>query len=191
MKPNISNICKTASLSLSRIGTLYRYLDKNTILKLVHAFISSKLDYCNSILFGLPDREINRLQSIQNAAARLVSGTKKHEHIVPVLKSLHWLPVKARIEYKILLITFKIIRGHCPSYLNSLISFSDCGYHLRSASSNLLQLPRSRLKFYGDRTFSYAAPRLWNSLPENIRKSISIEIFKKHIKTFLFNKYYL
>ena len=165
----------------------------NTIIqeKLVHVFISSKLDYCNAILFGLPDREINRLQCIQNAAARLVSGTKKYEHIVPVLKSLHWLPVKARIEYKILLVTFKIICGCSPSYLNTLINFSNCGYHLRSTSSSLLQQPRSRLKHYGDRAFSYAAPRLWNSLPENIRKSASIYIYKKDINTFLFNKHYL
>ena len=87
----------------------------------------------------------------------------------------------SRIEYKILLVTFKIICGCSPSYQYTSISFSNCGYQLRSTSSSLLQQPRSRMKHYGDRAFSYAAPRLWNSLPENIRKSASIYIFKKYI----------
>ena len=188
---SISRICKSASLSLNKIGALYNYLDKISMERLVHALISNKLDYCNALLFGLPDRDISRLQSIQNAAARLIFGSRKHEHIVPVLMSLHWLPVKARIEYKILSITYKITCRCCPSYLDNLIHFSKSTYNLRSASSNILQQPRSSYKHYGDRTFSYAAPRLWNSFPENIRESVSVEAYKKHIKTFLFNKYYL
>ena len=122
-------------------------------MRLVHAFISSKLDYCNALLYGLPDSDINRLQSIQNAAARLVSGTKKYEHIVPVLISLHWLPVKARIEYKILLITYKIITDCCPLYLKNMLCFSNSNYDLRSTSSNLLRQPRSKTKHYADRGF--------------------------------------
>ena len=179
-----------ASFPLNRIGALRNYVDKLSMERLVHAFISTRLDYCNALLYGLPDREINRLQRIQNAAAGLISGIKKHDHIVLVLKSLHWLPVKARIEYKIHLLTFKILCGCCPSYLANLISFHDSAYNLRSKSLNLLRQPRSRTKFYGDRTFSYASPLLWNPLPNFIRQSGLIDIFKRHIKTFLFNRHY-
>ena len=106
MKPHVSRICKVASLALNQIGALHNYLDKSSMEKLVHAFISCRLDYCNALLFGLPAQELNRIQSIQNAAARLIYGAKKQDHITPILKRLHWLPVRARIDYKILLITF-------------------------------------------------------------------------------------
>ena len=129
MRSNISKCCQLASFSLNRIGALHNYVDKSSMERLVHAFISSRLDYCNALLYGLPDREINRLQKIQNAAARLISGTRKYDHIVPVLKSLHWLPVKARIKYKILLMTYRILCGCCPSYFVDLISFHDCPYN--------------------------------------------------------------
>ena len=190
MRSNIGKCCQLASFSLNRLGALHSYVDKFSMERLVHAFISSRLDYCNALLYGLPAREINRLQKIQNSAARLISGTKKHDHIVPVLKSLHWLPVKARIEYKILLLTYKILCGCCPLYLVNLISFHDSSYNLRSKSLKLLRQPRSRSKFYGNRTFSYVSPLLWNSLPDFIRQSGSIDIFKRHIKTLLFNRHY-
>ena len=107
IKSYISNFCKAASFSLNRIGALRNYLDKSSLEQLVHAFISSKLDYCNALLYGLPDREINRLQSIQNGTVRLVSGDKRFEYIVPVLMILHWLPVRARIEPQELDIFFR------------------------------------------------------------------------------------
>ena len=81
------------------IGRLRKYLDQSTTEKLVHAFITSKLDSCNSLLAGLPDSELSKLQSVQNTAARLVNRSKECEHITPVLQRLHWLPVKARIDF--------------------------------------------------------------------------------------------
>ena len=192
MKLQIGRICKAASLGLFRIGALNNLLDKISMERLVHAFIYSRLDYGNALLFGLSTKELNRLQVIQNAAARLISGAKKHDHITPVLKSLHWLPIKARIEYKLLVINFNTICGCSPAYLNQIINLSKWNhYNLRSAmSTNLLQQPRSRSKYYGDRTFSIAAPRLWNLIPDYIRQSASIDIFKKCIKTYLFNKFF-
>ena len=99
MKLQIGRICKAASLGLFRIGALNNLLDKISMERLVHAFISSRLDYGNALLFGLSTKELNRLQVIQNAAARLISGAKKHDHITPVLKSLHWLPIKHELSY--------------------------------------------------------------------------------------------
>ena len=133
------------------------------------------------------DYKAFRMQLLDLFQAQYVH-TKKYEHIVPVLISLHWLPVKARIEYKILLITYKIITDCCPLYLKNLV----CSiYDLRSTSSNLLRQPRSNTKHYSDRAFSYAAPRLWNSLPDHVRNSQTIEIFKKQIKSHLFKQHYL
>ena len=194
MKSHISNVCKVASFALSRIGALYSYLDKSSIERLVHAFISCRLDYCNALFYGMPDSELNRLQRIQNMAARMIVGAKWSEHITPILikkKKLRWLPVKARIDYKILLITFKTICGYSPKYLYDLIQLCQYSYNLRSSSStNLLLQPRTRYIHYGDRTFSYAAPRLWNSLPNYIRNSNSVGTYKIHIKTHLFKMYY-
>ena len=133
MKSHISSVCKVASYALSRIGALYNYLDKFSIERLVHAFISCRLDYCNVLLYGIPVRELNRLQRIQNMAARLIFGPKRREHITPILKNLHWLPVKARIEYKILLFTFKTINGCSPKYLDEMIHLYRNSYNLRSS----------------------------------------------------------
>ena len=109
MSSQVANICKTASYSLYRIGKVRKYIDNTTCERLVHAFISSRLDYCNSLLAGLPSYLIKRLQVIQNSAARLVTGInlKMSIHITPVLRQLHWLPVSQRIDFKILCLIYK------------------------------------------------------------------------------------
>ena len=91
---HINHVCKTSFYALYRIGKLLTLLDNACIEKLVHAFISSRLCYCNSILYGCPSYEIQKLQSVQNAAARLITHSKKYDHITPILKELHWLPVE-------------------------------------------------------------------------------------------------
>ena len=104
----ISNICRSPSYALYKIGRIRNLLDEKLTETLVHAFITCHLDRCNSLLYGLPDTLIAKLQRIQNSAARLVTRTRGHDHITPVLCNLHWLPVKYRIIYKILLLTYKI-----------------------------------------------------------------------------------
>ena len=189
MSSHVSNICKSASNSLRRIGQIRRYLDSASTEKLVHAFITSKLDYCNSLLYGLPDKELTKLQRIQNSAARLVTSTKKHEHITPILRSLHWLPLKKRIIFKILLMTFKVLNGLAPSYLSDLLVVQKPLRKLRSNSNNsiCLSTPRYKTETYGKRAFSSCAPRLWNLLPDGLRNSKDTESFKKQLKTFLFD----
>ncbi len=122
---------------------------------------------------------------VQNAAARLLTGAKKHDHITPILASLHWLPVSFRIQFKILLIVFKALNGQAPSYISDLISFKS--KPLRSANKALLYVPRSRLQFKGDRAFAVAAPRLWNQLPPDIKSAPSISVFKSRLKTHLYS----
>ena len=116
MSAHVVNICKSASHALWKIGKIRNILDQSTTEKLIHAFITSRLDYCNSLLFGLPSYEIQKLQTIQNSAARLVLRTRKTDHITPCLYKLHWLPVKQRIEFKILCFTFTVLNGLAPNF---------------------------------------------------------------------------
>ena len=146
----------------------------------MNAFVISRLDYCNSILFGLPNTELQKLQRVQNTAARLICNMNKFDHITPILVKLHWLPVRYRINFKILLITFKVIHGLAPKYLSELLT-------CKTTSEILLQQPRIKtLRTLGDWSFTVAAPALWNNLPNVIRSATSINSFKKLLKTHLF-----
>ena len=155
---------------------------------MVHPFIIGLIDYCNSLLFGLPSVHQLKLQRLQNAAARVISNVPRYSHITPVLCSLLWLPVKFRIDFKILLLTFKAIYGHAPGYLIDLIAIKEQPrYNLRSASGLILKYPSLKLKkTLGDRAFSSAAPTLWNNLPLHFRLEDNFERFKSLPKTHLF-----
>ena len=142
--------------------------------------MTSNLDYCNAILYGQPKVLLNGLQLVQNRAPRIVTFTKKYKHITPSLMDLHWLPVEYRIIYKILLLVYKAINGLSPSYISSLLSICSSSCPLRSCSNKLLQVPRSKLKSYGDQRFSIAGPKLWNSLPVSLRNADSLNSFKKN-----------
>ena len=133
------------------------------------------MDFCNALLYGLPQSVIDRLQYVQNCAARLVTRTRSSEHITPVLRRLHWLPVRQRITYKILLLTYKALNGMAPKYIADLLQPYTPTRQLRSSSKNLLVTPKFDLKFYGDRSFQVAAPRLWNSLTDDIRSILACE----------------
>ena len=183
---HINNICKSASLAIRNIGRIRKYLCQADCEKLVHAFITSRLDCCNSILSGLPDSELDKLQRLQNTAARLVAREKKQDHITPLLRKLHWLPILSRISYKILLMTYKALHGQAPVYISQLLHRYQPSRSLRSSSQNLLHVPKTNTVTYGDRAFSVNAPKLWNSLPNHIRSAESIDVFKSKLKTFLF-----
>ncbi len=126
---------------------------------------------------------IDKLQRVQNSAARVVTRTRKYEHITPVLMDLHWLPVEQRIKYKILLLTYKSFNGMAPKYLSDLLQRHNPTAQLRSASKHLLVPPKVNPKRYGESSFKSASPRLWNSLPENVRASSSLDSFEIRLKT--------
>ena len=187
---HIKHLCRTAFYHLKNISKLRPLLTQSDAEKLIHAFISSRLDYCNALFIGIPGKNVQKLQYIQNSAARVLMRVRKHDHITPILYTLHWLPVSARIEYKILLTTYNCINGHAPPYLQSLLNApkTTSTRTLRSANQFLLQVPVTKLRTMGDRAFCSAAPRLWNCLPMGLRLPQTVESFKTGLKTFLFQK---
>ena len=138
MKSFINNQCKSAYYHLRNIGAIRKYLTNNTAAMLVHAFVTSRLDYCNSLLAGLPDMSYAKLQKVQNTAALIVTRTHKYDHITPVLINLHWLPIPLCVTYKILLLTFKALHDSGPSYLKELLTPYNPIRQLRSTSQHRL-----------------------------------------------------
>ena len=186
MAPQVTAICKSAFYHLRKISLIRKYLTVDAAQLLVQALVTSKLDYCNSLLYGSPKYLIKQLQRVQNAAARVVTVSPKFCHITPVLKNLHWLPIDLRIEFKILTITYKALHDLAPAYIKNLLKNYYPPRDLRSSKKNLLVVPAFRTNSYGRRAFSVIAPLLWNSLPQHIRDAGSLDIFKRRLKTALF-----
>ena len=156
-------MCKSPHYQIRNVAKIRKYITEEIV---VHALVISKLGInCNSLLNGLPKHVLSRLQSAQNAAARIIKSTRKFDNITPVLKELHWLPVRYHIDYKILLLVFKALNGAAPSYLENLLHYKTCRtLMIRSSSQRLLVVRSARLKSYGERAFEVAAPKLWNTL---------------------------
>ncbi len=190
MRHHVSLVCKSGYFHLRNIARIKKCLNYDALQTIIHALISSRLDYCNSLLAGVPACVRDKLQYLQNSAALLLSGTRKHEHITPILKSLHWLPVRYRIDFKILLLTFKALNGKAPKYISELFTFRETRQS-RSTSQNLLFVPRTNCVTFGDRAFSVYAPSLWNTLPLAIRSADSVDSFKSQVKTYLFRKHFV
>ena len=153
MNEHVMRIVRTSYMNIRFIRSIRKCLSTNATKTIVQALVISRLDYCNSLLYGVSEVLIAKLQKIQNAAARLVLGLKKYDHITDALYSLHWLPVRFRIQYKIALITFKVLTLNEPAYLVDLLKRKELTRTLRSESKNLLEIPRSRLKSGGDNIF--------------------------------------
>ena len=180
--PHVTATCKSAFYHLQNIYKIRRFLTPDTTESIVHAFVTSRIDYCNSLLYGLPKCVLKNLQYAQNSAARLIYLSRKFDHVTPLLITLHWLPIEQRIYFKILLITYKALNGKAPKYISDLLLLYSPGRNLRSANQKLLCKASYNLKT----SFSCAAPLLWNSIPYDIRNSSSIDTFKRKLKTWLF-----
>ena len=195
MSHHVSNTCKAATYSLWRISRIRHLLDKTSTERLIHAFVSSRLDYSNSLLYGIQDYQLKKFQVIQNSAARLVAQVRRSDniHTSDLLQSLHWLPVALRVQFKLICIVFKCLYwDSAPTYLKDLLTVKTQGaYDLRSDSAITLVRPSLRtLKSYGDRSFYISAPVLWNNLPQAIRSQNNYDSFKSKLKTHLFRSYY-
>jgi len=187
LQKQVSESCRSAWFHLRNIGKIRQYLDKESTERLIHAFITSKLDVNNSLLYGLPDTLLQRLQRVQNSAARMLTRTPLRDHITPILRELHWLPVHQRIIYKVLMIVFKALHELAPSYIQEMIELKPTSERsMRSDSQSLLIVPRARTVSYGDRNFRVFAPVLWNKLPTSMRTCDGLVEFKRQLKTYLF-----
>ena len=182
---NISRLFQGQLFSIFVTWQKSETLSKNDVEKFIHAFVTSKLDNCNALLSGYPDKVINKLQLVLNMAARILTRTKIFDHITPVLASLHWLPVKARADFKVLLLTYKALHGLAPTYLSDLVLPYIPTRTLQSQDADLLIVPRISKQTAGGRAFSYRAQFLWNGLPIHVRAT-----FQSLLKTHLFSRSY-
>lgn len=183
MESQVTATSKSVFMSIRNIGRIRNHLTREAAETIVHAFITSKVDACNSLLYGINNTQLSRLQRLQNIAARMITYTKKTEHITPVLAGLHWLPIQQRVKYKLCLIIFKILQGDAPAYLSDLVQIYTPGHRgLRSTKHKLLQ-EKTTKHVWGERSFQSAAPKLWNSLPDTVKLSKSLNTFKNSLKT--------
>jgi len=185
LKHHVNRVTSSCFLQLRRLCQIRRVAGPEVTKRLVSAFILSRLDYCNAALAGLPQTTLLPLQRAQNAAARLVTNTRPHEHITPAMKDLHWLPVNLRIKYKLCVMMHLIFTQQCPEYMNELVSLtasSSTRPGLRSASGLTYRKPKIRTKF-GERAFSFSGPAAWNSLPDYLQSTTNTNSFKRLLKT--------
>ena len=186
---HITKTCSLSCCSLYKIRCIRKYLSYKSAPTLILALVIGCLDYCSSLLYGLPASYIIRLQQFQNAAVRLISNTcMRFDHISPVMKDLHWLPVKYRIMFKLVVYTFKALHGSAPTYIHQLIRLKpQSNYNLRSNTKHLLlDLPNKTKKTTGDRAIFAAALTLWNALPDELRALGCLKTFMAPLKTHYF-----
>ena len=188
MSTHISKLSSSAFFHLHNISRICKFQSPVETKSLVHAFVTSRVNYCNSLLYGLPASQLNKVQHVLNAAARLVCCAPCFSHITPLMYELHWFPSKQRIHSKILLFAFKVIHGIVPPYIQNLVSLKWQGTNnLRSSGGILLASSTLRTKItLGDRSFQVAAPKLWNALPCELRDIPNLHTFKSNLKMYLF-----
>jgi hypothetical protein len=189
MTKQVSVVSKSCFHQIWNIGRIHQYITENACRMLVCSLVTSRLDYGNALLYGLSTSIIQRLQRVQNTAARMITRQKKSDHITPVLHSLHWLPVSYQCQYKLLLYVFKALIQKASIYLQELIQVHKPSRSLRSGTRSLLTTPSVRTKTYGERRFDRAAAFLWNALPNEMRDTTqSVDVFKKKLRTHLFRQ---
>ena len=183
---HIRSICRSSYHQIRQLRQIRPVLDRNSAILLANSLVSSKLDYCNSLLYNLPQKSIKHLQLVQNSLVRIVNPSiKKFDHVSSAMRDLHWLPIEKRITFKIATLTFKVLQHNSPSYLAELVHPYKPTRNLRSSSQSLLTLPLIKSSA-GRRSFAFAAPTVWNSLPLEVRSSSSLASFRSSLKTYLF-----
>ena len=190
MNEHVKRICQTVYFHIRNVNSIRKILTTETSATIIHALITSRIDNGNSLLTGISERLLCKLQLAQNAAARILTKTRKFEHITPILKELYWFPVRERIQFKLLILTWKSLNGIAPEYLSNLLVPYKTTRALCSSDKHLLLVPRT-LSSLGDRALSTIAPSLWYSLPLDIRCCDSFQSFKNFLKTHLYNKAYI
>ena len=194
MNAHVSNIARTCYYELRRLASIRRFLTSTATATLVSAFVLSRIDYCNSLLFGSTNDVTSHLQRIQNYAARVIFRLPMSSSITIHLKSLHWLPVKVRSTYKIACLCYHCHSSTAPSYVTDMLHKKPL--HTRNTRSSsytmpLLNRPAHSKATLGDRSFSFASSSVWNSIPNDVRCAPSLSSFKSRLKTYLFRSVYI
>ena len=179
MRTHVQRTVSRCFAALRQLRQIRQLVPPTTFQTLVVVLVLSRLDYGNGVLVGLPAYLVRRLQSVLNASARLIHHLRRSDHITDALVSLHWLRVPERIQYKIAVLTFKVLRETAPRYLGPLVRVSDLPGRraLRSANTSRLVVPPFKLSTIGSRTFKVAAARTWNNLPEDVTSSPTLPVF--------------
>ena len=192
MSSHISKVVQACNIQLLNLWRIAKKLPKQLKVKLVHTLIHSRLDYGNALLYGATDKDIAKLQKVQNSAVRFVYGTRKWRGVTEMRKELHFLPIRSRIHFKICLMTYKTINGQAPSYMKEMISLRQPKTKTLRADNDPTLLHRTFTHKYTSTTkaFSICSPKLWNVLPRHIREAESVIEFKKLLKTYLYDRAY-
>ena len=193
MNAHVSNIARTCYFELRRLAYIRRFLTSTATATLVSAFVLSRIDYFNSLLFGSTHDVTSHLQRIQNYAARVILRLPMSSRITIHLKSLHWLPVKVRSTYKIACLCYHCHSSTAPSYVTDMLHKKPL--HTRNTRSSsytmpLLNRPAHSKATLGDRSFSFASSSVWNSIPNDVKCAPSLSSFKSRLKTYLFRSVY-
>ena len=193
MASHVNSVVRRCFFQLQQLRSMQQSLTHDAKTVIVHAFVASRIDYCNSLLYGTTEEHVlHPMQVVLNTAARLVVGAGHHEHITPILCELYWLPVQHRILYKMAVFVFHCIHQSAPMNLSEMFtSTADVpGWcHLRSAQRGEVVVPRTFTKRYRPRSFRSAGPTVWNSLQCELRdKKITLSMFGRKLKTFLFSQ---
>ncbi|XP_072021468.1 uncharacterized protein [Amphiura filiformis] len=186
MTAQVASISSSTNYHLRNINRIRRFIDKDTCEQAVRALITSRLDYCNSLLINITAKDIQKLQKIQNRSGRLIFRASRRENTSPLIQELHWLPVKQRIIFKTLLLAYKCLHNQAPIYLTELLHIYIPSVNLRSGHDQPRLVVNRTFTTQGDRAFTHTAPMLWNTLPNVIRNSITVASFKSQTKTHLF-----
>ena len=182
---HVAKVCRACYYHLRDLQRIRKFLGVETAILLANAMVSSRLDYCNSLLYGVSKSNIAKLQRVQNALCRIVFRLDKMSHVTPFLKKLHLLPIQHRILFKYNLLVFKAINLSQPPYLSALIRSSSL------TRGNRLSISSTRPnKHIGRRGFAVAAPAEWNKLPQTVRSQQTIDGFRSQLKTYLFRLAY-
>uniref|UniRef100_H3BFS5 Reverse transcriptase domain-containing protein n=1 Tax=Latimeria chalumnae TaxID=7897 RepID=H3BFS5_LATCH len=186
LERQISSVVSLGFFHLRNIRRLRPVLPHDSLSTLMHAFVVSRLNYCNALYAVLPLKDIHHLQLVQNSAARVVNNVSRFDHITPMLRELHWLPIRWRITFKVLVLVYKALNGLGPAYLRDFLTPYVPARPLRSESGNFLVVPRFRSRL-GERSFAFQAAVSWNAIPAGLKSSPSLSIFKSRLKTYLFD----
>ena len=189
---HVQNVCRSCFIQLRDFRRICQYLTHNAAILVANAFVSSRLDYCNSLFRSLSKSNLQKLQCIQNSAARIITNSSRYSHITPLMKQLHWLPVRFRSEFKTATLVYKFLQTGTPNYFTAQLSSYSNSYNTRHSQSGatFLTVPKFQPSIHKSAkqfgfSFAFDAPTVWNSLPEDVRLSPNVASFRRKLKTYL------